>query len=201
MAIQNIINDVKTRVENARKPYREAFKAYVDVQKKALNVVSSGVQSLAKTETNAAKDVFAAARASFDKARKDGVRQVASQPQAYVPESRDRIVSAYKETIDLLVKTGNELGDVVTKGYNNVFNKLTGKAAPKKSGGSTAKKRANGKSSTASKSSGAKKSTASKSSASKSTGARKSTTKRSTTTRKSSTSTSGGSASTGTSSA
>lgn len=193
MAIQDIVNDVKTRVDSASKPYGEAFKAYVDVQKKAFNVVTDGAQTLAKTETNAAKDVFEAARSSFDKARTDGVKQIASQPTAYVPDSRERIVSAYRDTVDQLRKTGNEFGDVVSKGYQTVVNKLTGKATAK-NGGAKKSTSSNAQKSTASKSgssqakSTSKKSTAStsKSTASKSSAstARKTASNRSNTTSK-----------------
>lgn len=189
MAIQDFFNDVKTRVDNVQKPYREAFKAYVQAQRKVLDVVSSSAQNLAKTEGNAARDVFAAARASFDKARKDGVRQVASQPQAYVPEGRDRLMDAYKATIELLRKTGNDLGDVVTKGYKDVVNKLTGKPGSKRKSATTRKatgtKKTNGTNASARKASTAK------------SGARKTATKRSTGTSKTAT---GGTASGATSS-
>lgn len=172
MGIQDIVSNVKTRVENARKQSREAFKAYVDTQKKAFDVVSNNAQTLAKTEINAAKDVYAAAKSSFDKARQDGVRQVASKPQNYLPSSRETVVSAYKETLDLLVKTGNELSSVVNKGYQNVRNKLAGrkpaarKTAAKRKTASTGsrktaatrKKTATRKSSTASKTAAASKS-------------------------------------------
>lgn len=132
MKIQEIVSDVRGRVEDAGKQYQGAFMAYVDAQKKALNVVTKNSQTLAGTEIGAAKNVFAAARASFDKARKDGVRKVASEPQAYVPNGRDQIVSAYKDTIDLLVKTGNELTDIVSNGYKSVLGKLNGKPVQKK---------------------------------------------------------------------
>ncbi|MES1943148.1 hypothetical protein PC39_03457 [Salinisphaera sp. PC39] len=164
MAIQNIFNTVKGRVETARKQSREAFKAYMDTQKKALDVVSANAQSLAKTEIGAAKDVYAAAKASFEKARQDGVRQVASKPQDYVPASRDTVVSAYKETLDLLVKTGNELSTVVNKGYKSVRDKLTGK---KPAARKTAAKR---KSTTTTRKTTARKSTARKSAATRKSG-------------------------------
>lgn len=138
MAIQDIIKDVRTRVETASKPYQDAFFATIEVNKKAFDVVNKNVRSLANTEVGAAKNLFAAAQASFDKARKDGVREVANKPANYLPEGRDQLVAAYKQTIDLLVKTGNELTDVVSKGYKTVVGKLNGKkpaakkAAPKK---------------------------------------------------------------------
>ncbi len=131
MKIQELVSDVRGRVQGAGKQYQGAFAAYVDAQKKALGVVTRNGQTLASTEIGAAKNVFAAARASFDKARRDGVRKVAREPQAYVPNGRDQIVSAYKDTIDLLVKTGNELTDVVFKGYQSVRGKLSGKPVRK----------------------------------------------------------------------
>lgn len=127
MAIQELFNDVGTRVESARKHSREAFAAYVDTQKKALDVLSGNARTLAKTEIGAAKEVYAAAKASFDKARVDGIRQVADQPRAYLPAGRQTLVSTYRETLDLLAKTGDELSTVVGKGYRNVRDKLTGR--------------------------------------------------------------------------
>jgi|GEM_PF-595214 len=124
MNIQNIVSDVRSRVETAGRNYQDAFKAYVDAQRKAVGVVTKNGQTLANTEIGAAKNVFAAARASFDKARNDGVRKVARNPQTYVPNGRDQIVSAYKDTIDLLVRTGTELTDVVSNGYKSVLDKL-----------------------------------------------------------------------------
>lgn len=129
MAIQDVLNDVKSRVETASKRYQGIFNTYVDVNRKAFNVVTSKAQSLANTEIGAAKNIYAAARASFDQARKDGLRQVASKPADYVPSGRDQVVSAYKQTIDLLVKTGNELTDIYSKGYKSILDDVVGKKA------------------------------------------------------------------------
>lgn len=138
MAIQDIIKDVRSRVESAGKHYQDAFYATVDVNKKAYGIVKTNALSIANTEVGAAKNLFAAAQASFDKARKDGVRKVANQPANYVPQSRDQVLAAYKQTIELLVKTGNELTDVATKGYQTVLGKLNGKKSAAKK--TTAKK-------------------------------------------------------------
>ena len=105
MKIQEIVSDVRNRVGTVGRNYQDAFKAYFDAQRQAVGVVTKNGQTLANTEIGAAKNVFAAAKSSFDKARKDGVRKVANNPQAYVPNGRDQIVSAYKDTIDLLVQT------------------------------------------------------------------------------------------------
>lgn len=141
MKIQEIVSDVRTRVGTTGKQYQDAFKAYVDAQRKAVGVVTKNGQTLANTEIGAAKNIFAAAKASFEKARTDGVRKIANNPQAYVPNGRDQIVSAYKDTIDLLVKTGNELTNVVSSGYKTVLGKLSGETRKKagKAKASTAK--------------------------------------------------------------
>ncbi|WP_353180178.1 hypothetical protein [Salinisphaera sp. T5B8] len=131
MKIQEIVSDVRNRVGTVGRNYQDAFKAYFDAQRKAVGVVTKNGQTLANTEIGAAKNIFAAARSSFDKARTDGVRKVANNPQAYVPNGRDQIVSAYKDTIDLLVQTTNELTSVVTSGYKTVIAKLSGET-PKK---------------------------------------------------------------------
>ena len=131
MKIQEIVSDVRSRVGTAGKHYQDAFKAYFDAQRKAVGVVTKNGQTMANTEIGAAKNLFAAAKSSFDKARTDGVRKVANNPQAYVPNGRDQIVSAYKDTIDLLVQTGNELSNVVTSGYKSVIGKLSGETQKK----------------------------------------------------------------------
>lgn len=122
--------------------YTNAFKTCIEVQKKAVGVVSSSTQSLVATEASAAKDVFAAARASFDKARADGARQVARKPQAYLPEGRERLISAYKDTIALLIKTGQELSQVVGNGYKSVLDSFNGKKGAKSAAKPAARKTA-----------------------------------------------------------
>jgi len=126
MKIQGIVSDVRQQLQTVGRNYQGAFKAYKDAQRKALHVVTSGGQSLANTEIGAAKNIFASARASFERARTDGLRQLAGQPQSYLPKGRAQLISAYKSSIDLLVKTGSELNEVMTAGYRNVLGELSG---------------------------------------------------------------------------
>ncbi|WP_353156712.1 hypothetical protein [Salinisphaera shabanensis] len=158
MKIQEIVSDVRNRVGTAGRNYQDAFKAYFDAQRKAVGVVTKNGQTLANTEIGAAKNIFAAAKSSFDKARTDGVRKIANNPQAYVPNGRDQIVSAYKDTIDLLVQTTNELSNVVTSGYKSVIGKLSGDtskkaSATRKRSASSSRKTASAKKATTSASS------------------------------------------------
>jgi len=165
MKIQEIVSDVRSRVETAGKQYQDAFKAYVDAQRKAVGVVTKNGHTLANTEIGAAKNVFAAAKASFDKARTDGVRKVARNPQTYVPNGRDQIVSAYKDTIDLLVRTGNELTDVVSSGYKSVLGKLSSAPAKAKKTATTRRKATPAKRAASTTATAAKKPAAAKSTA------------------------------------
>lgn len=163
MRIQEIVSDVRSRVETVGKQYQGVFKTCIETQRKAIGVMTRNGQTLANTEIGAAKNVFAAARASFDKARTDGVRKVANDPQAYVPNGRDQIVSAYKDTIDLLVRTGNELTDVLTSGYKSVLDTLVGRTDTAKNSvraKSTARKTTDTSDTSASKASTAKRKTA-----------------------------------------
>lgn len=145
---QQILNNVQTRVAAARKPYQDAFRSYVGVQREAWSVVFSGSRSLARTELGAARDLFAAARANFDAARRDGVRRVATKPQAYVPG--EQVISAYRDAIKQILKTGSDLTDVFAQGYKDVLGKLNGAAAK------PAAKKAQSKTSTGAKSAQAK---------------------------------------------
>lgn len=122
MNIQEVVNDTRGRAETVGKQYREALAAYVDMHRKAFSVVTRGSQTLASTEIDAAGNVFAAARANFDQARKDGARKVANEPKTYVPfETTDEIVCAYKDTVDLMAETGNELTAIVSDGYKTIL--------------------------------------------------------------------------------
>lgn len=179
MKIQGIVSDVRQQVVVAGRNYQGAFKAYVEAQRRALAVVTSGGSSLANTEIGAAKNIFASARASFEQARKDGLRQLTSQPKNYVPKGRAQLISAYKTTIDQLVKTSTELNEVVSTGYRNVVGQLTGvtekqveekptePAAEKSAEAPTTGRKTASRRSNATQSAAGKKTTASKSTTSK----------------------------------
>lgn len=108
MTIQELFDDAKDRVETARKRSRAAFKVYVDTQKKAFDLVFGNAQKLAKTEIGAAKEVYTSAKSSLT-------------------AGRETLVSAYRDTLDLLVKTGDDLSTIFGKGYRGVSDKLAGR--------------------------------------------------------------------------
>lgn len=188
MKIQGIVSDVRQQIEVAGRNYQGAFKAYIDAQRKALAVVTSGGTSLANTEIGAARNIFSSARASFERARKDGLRQLASEPKNYVPKGRAQLIAAYKSSIDQLVRTSTELNEVVSTGYRNVIGQLTGvtekqvektaeqpaekKAEPKAAGRKTASRRKSATAKPATDKKAATAKTAKSGTASKSTAAR-----------------------------
>ena len=51
---------------------------------------------------------------------------VAAKPVAYLPEGRELVVGAYKQSLIIVTKAGEELYGVVRKGLGDVSAKLTG---------------------------------------------------------------------------
>ena len=67
---------------------------------KAANaIVVEGVKTLVDTNVAAGKDLLAVAQTSFSKAKTDGVKAVAANPVAYLPEGKDRVVAAYTDSV------------------------------------------------------------------------------------------------------
>lgn len=142
MDIQKLIKDLQAQFKSLSKKAQGLFKVSTDAGQKALDVVSDNAQALVKVETTAAKDVYEIAVASFNKARADGIKEVAAKPVDYLPsEGFDRVVAAAQETFELLTQTGEELVEVLQKGYKNALAKLQGKKpAPRKTKRTTARR-------------------------------------------------------------
>lgn len=135
MAIQDVVNQVKDRLQTAGEQAQAVAKAAFEANKKAFEVVSSGVEALAKAQSQAAKDLFAEAKESFNKAKTAGVKAVAEKPVDFLP-SKQRAIDALNEGKTLVLKTKDELVAVVKQGAEDI--KGTVKPAPKKT--ATAKK-------------------------------------------------------------
>lgn len=128
MDIQKLINELKAQFETLSKKAQGMFKVSADAGQQALVVVTDNAQALVKVETTAAKDVYEIAVASFNKAKTAGLQKVAAKPAAYLPsEGADRIIAAAQETVELLTQAGEELVEVLQKGYKGVLAKLQGK--------------------------------------------------------------------------
>lgn len=126
MGVETIVNDVKGAVEPYVAKGQDVMTLSFETFKQANTVVVEGVQELFKTNVDAGKDLFAAAQTSFEKARTDGLKAVATKPIEYIPDGRDVVVAAYKDSFSIVAKTSEELFGVVKKGYEDVAAKLSG---------------------------------------------------------------------------
>lgn len=126
MGVETIVNDVKGAVEPYVAKGQDVVTLSFETLKQANTIVVDGVQELLKTNVGAGKDLFAAAQTSFEKAKVDGIKAVAAKPIEYVPAGKDVVVAAYKDSLTIVTKAGEELVGVVKKGYEDVAAKLTG---------------------------------------------------------------------------
>jgi hypothetical protein len=126
MSVETIVNDVKGAVEPYVAKGQDVVTLSVETFKQANTVVVEGVQELFKTNVSAGKDLLAAAQTSFEKAKTDGLKAVAAKPIEYLPEGKDLVISAYKDSYSIVTKTGEELISVVRKGFEDVTAKLSG---------------------------------------------------------------------------
>lgn len=126
MNVDTIVSDVKGAVEPYVAKGQDVVTLSIETLKQVNTVVVDGVQELVKTNVSAGKDLIAAAQSSFEKAKVDGIKAVAAAPVQYLPAGKDVILTAYKETITIVTKTGDELFELVKKGYSDVSAKLVG---------------------------------------------------------------------------
>ncbi len=142
MDVQTIVNDVKGRVDPLVSRGQEVLSVSVDTLIKANDVIFSGVQNVVQTQFEAGRDLFVAAQNSFEKARSAGIKAVANSPIDYLPDSRERVVSAYNDTLSVVTKAGDELVKVVKKGYASVSAQIKGGpvAAPRRAAAKTVRK-------------------------------------------------------------
>ncbi len=131
MNVETIVNDVKGRVEPIVAKGQEVVETGFETLKSANAIVVEGVQELVKTNVEAGKGLFAAAQTSFEKAKADGLKTVAANPAAYLPEGKDVVVGAYNESVSLVTKTGDELVAALKEGFDSINATLTGKPVAK----------------------------------------------------------------------
>lgn len=127
MNVETIVNDVKGRVEPIVAKGQEVVEAGFETLKSANAIIVEGVQTLVQTNVAAGKDLFAAAQTSFEKAKTDGLKTVAANPVAYLPEGKDVVVAAYNDTVSLVSKTSDELVQTLKEGFDSINATLTGK--------------------------------------------------------------------------
>lgn len=148
MTFDSIVKDVKDRVEPIIEQGQEilangqeAVLAGFETLKSANSIVINGVETLVKTQVEAGKDLFEAAQTSFEKAKLDGLKAVAADPISYLPEGKERVISAYNDSVTVLTKTGDKLAKTFQNGYKTVSAKLAGEeVAPARKAKTVARK-------------------------------------------------------------
>jgi len=108
MNLQSVVSDVRNRFDQLTSQGQEVVKTLPITLKHANDVLVSGVQTLVKTDTETAMDLYSAALAGFEKAKADGIKAVVSNPVDYLPPS-DKLVMALSETVTIVSKTGDDL--------------------------------------------------------------------------------------------
>lgn len=126
MNVETIITDVKTRGEVVVARGQEVVESGFETLKAANAIVVEGVKTLVDTNVAAGKDLFAVAQTSFSKAKTDGVKAVASNPVAYLPEGKDRVLAAYNDSVAVVTKTSDELVKTIKAGYETISAKIAG---------------------------------------------------------------------------
>ena len=142
MNVESIVNDVKGRVEPIVTRGQDVVYSGFEVLKSANGIVADGFSGVYKANYEAGKTLFGAAQTSFQKVKTDGIKAVASNPGAYVPEGKDTVVSAFNTSVDVVVKTGDDLVKTMKQGVETLSAKIKGESVTVAKAKSTVKKAA-----------------------------------------------------------
>ena len=128
MSVETIVNDVKTRADVVVTRGQEVLGAGVETLKAANTIVVEGVQELVQTNVSAGKELSTLIQASVSKAKTDGIKAVAANPVAYLPEGKTTVVGAYNDSLKIVTKTGDELAKTLKSGVETITAKIQGEA-------------------------------------------------------------------------
>jgi hypothetical protein len=131
MSLQTVVEDVKGRVETLTAQGQKVAQISLDTLKQTGEIVADKFQALVKTESEAAKELYAAAKLGLDKARADGIKAVAAAPIGYLPP-KDKFVTVYTDTVTIVSKTGDELYKTLKTGFSSIQAEFKGTPAPVK---------------------------------------------------------------------
>ncbi|MDP3858645.1 MAG: hypothetical protein Q8Q73_12875 [Stagnimonas sp.] len=133
MDVQSLITEVTGRAEKIAAQSQEVATIGFDTLKTANGIVIETVQTLAKTNGDAAVALFGEAKTSFEKASKAGAKAVIADPVAYLPVTTPA-VEAFNASVKTLVDTRGELAKTFEGGYSSIKATIGGKpvAAAKK---------------------------------------------------------------------
>lgn len=140
MNVETLVNDVKTRADVVVTRGQEAIEVGVETLKAANAIIVDGVQTLVQTQVAAGKELIELAQASLEKAKTDGVKAVAANPIAYLPEGKDTVIGAYNDTVMTVTKTGDQLAKTFATGYDTITAKIAGKKPAVKAAKKTVRK-------------------------------------------------------------
>lgn len=144
MSFETIVNDVKTRADVVVTRGQEVVEVSVETLKAANTIVVEGMHALVETNVAAGKELASLVQASLEKAKTDGIKAVAANPVAYLPEGLSTVTGAYTESVKLVSKTGEELAKTLKSGVEGIAAKIQGEpvvvAQAKKTASKVAKK-------------------------------------------------------------
>lgn len=140
MNVETLVNDVKTRADVVVTRGQDVLEVGVDTIKAANAIVVDGVQELVQTNVAAGKELVSLAQASFDKARTDGVKAVAANPIAYIPEGKTTVVAAFNDSVATVTKTGDQLAKTFTTSFETITAKINGETLKPAKAAKAAKK-------------------------------------------------------------
>lgn len=129
MNLQNVVEDVKGRVETISTTGQKVAEISIDSLKQAGDIVVETFQTLVTDGTTAAKDIYSAAVTGFEKAKADGLKAVASAPISYLPQT-ELLVAPFTNSVSVVSKSGDELYQVAKSSFSTIQAQLTGKPAP-----------------------------------------------------------------------
>jgi hypothetical protein len=139
MSLQTVVDDVKGRVETLTTQGQKVAQISLDTLKQSGEIVADKFQTLVKTESAAAKELYTVTKLSFDKAIADGFKAFTAAPISYLPP-KDKFVTVYTDTVTLVSATGDELYKTFKTGFSSIQAELKGEAAPVKKVKAAAKK-------------------------------------------------------------
>lgn len=133
MDVQSLITEVTGRAEKFAAQGQEVATIGFETLKTANGIVIETVQTLAKTNGDAAVALFGEAKISFEKASKAGVQAVIADPVAYLPVTSPA-VDAFNASLKTLDATRGELVKTFEGGFSHIKASLNGEpvAAAKK---------------------------------------------------------------------
>lgn len=131
MSVETIISDVKTKADLVVTRGQEVLEVSVETLKAANTIVVEGVQELVDTNVAAGKELASIVQSSYSKAVADGIKAVATNPVAYVPEGKATVVGAYTDSVKVVTKTGDELAKTLKSGVDSISAKISGKKSKK----------------------------------------------------------------------